>query len=78
MIAQDGINKRGKPFKKRVNYDSLEICLSILYEHMNRTDSSIHMPRIGTGLGGGKWSIIEQILNDNLHEISVFVYDLAK
>lgn len=35
------------------------------------------MPRIGTGLAGGKWQEIETIVNDTLSaaDIAVTVYD---
>lgn len=40
--------------------------------------ASIHMPRIGCGLAGGKWEVIEQIIKEELidKEIAVTVYDL--
>lgn len=40
--------------------------------------ASIHMPRIGCGLAGGKWELIEQIIKEELidKEIAVTVYDL--
>jgi len=36
------------------------------------------MPRIDCGLAGGKWTKIEEVINDNLlvHEIETTVYDL--
>jgi hypothetical protein len=44
----------------------------------NGTEGSIHMPRIGCGLAGGKWELIEQIIKEELidKEIAVTVYDL--
>lgn len=40
--------------------------------------ASVHMPRIGTGLAGGKWEIIEPMIVEELcaHGIEVTVYDL--
>ena len=40
--------------------------------------ASVHMPRIGCGLAGGKWELIEQIIKEELitKEIAVTVYDL--
>ena len=37
--------------------------------------ASIHMPRIGTGLAQGDWSLIEPIIQDTLEGLNVFVYD---
>jgi O-acetyl-ADP-ribose deacetylase (regulator of RNase III) len=40
-------------------------------------NASVHMPRIGCGLAGGKWEFIEPIIMKHLIEkgIEVFVYD---
>jgi len=39
---------------------------------------SVHMPRIGSGLAGGNWKIIETIIEETLCKagIDVTVYDL--
>lgn len=37
--------------------------------------TSIHMPRIGCGLAGGSWSIMEQVILEATSDISVTVYD---
>lgn len=60
--------------------------LAIQYGFMNiirnwkkkKEPYTIHMPRIGCGLAGGDWSIIEEIINRHLcyYGIDVFVYDL--
>ena len=34
------------------------------------------MPRIGCGLAGGKWAVVEPIIQRALEDIPVFVYDL--
>ena len=40
--------------------------------------ASVHMPRIGTGQAGGSWSIIEDLVDNELcaHGVPVTVYDL--
>lgn len=42
-------------------------------------EASVHMPRIGCGLAGGRWEKIEPIISDELtsHGIEVTVYDLG-
>ena len=76
MIAQDGL-----PSKERyqvVNYDALQKCLTTLTFRLERAKSmiSVHMPRIGTGFGGGRWEIIEQIIAATVGEkFNVTVYD---
>jgi hypothetical protein len=36
----------------------------------------IVMPRIGTGLAGGRWPDIEPLITDTLQGVPVTVYDL--
>jgi hypothetical protein len=40
--------------------------------------ATIHMPRLGAGQAGGSWSIIEEMINEQLcgAGLKVFVYDL--
>lgn len=74
MIAQNGI---GYSKNCRVNYNDLRECLKSSYETIKEfSNVSVHMPRIGCGLGGGKWDIVEQIIKDELYKIPVYVYDL--
>ncbi|GAB5527155.1 MAG: hypothetical protein Roseis2KO_50270 [Roseivirga sp.] len=39
--------------------------------------ASVHMPRIGCGLAGGKWEKIEPLIEKTLitNQINTFVYD---
>ncbi|MFH2141814.1 MAG: hypothetical protein ABIJ97_05295 [Bacteroidota bacterium] len=43
-----------------------------------KNNCSVHMPRIGCGLAGGKWAKIEPLIIKLLSgfDIQVFVYDL--
>ncbi len=74
MLAQQGYNtdNKGPP----IRYDALKKCLADVYEVAEYTSASVHMPRIGTGLSGGKWEIIgpmiEEIFADS---VKVYVYD---
>ena len=76
MIAQDGINKKGSAPIKRVDYDALDKCLSIVAQYAKNFNCSIHMPRIGTGLGGGEWTDIEDIIIRRMLSLDIYVYDL--
>lgn len=40
--------------------------------------ASVHMPRLGCGLAGGQWPVVEALILEDLSEkgIPVFVYDL--
>ena len=77
MIAQKGIgHKNGIP---PIRYEALRLCLHKLSLYANQENiTDIHMPRIGAGLAGGDWSIIEQIIEEELtgNELNVYVYDL--
>jgi len=71
MIAQHGIMQDANGIPP-IRYDALRDCLRTLA--MLGFDS-IHMPRIGCGLAGGKWSEIEPIVLAELSDVDVFVYD---
>lgn len=36
----------------------------------------IGLPRIGCGLGGGEWEVVEALINEHLSDFQVYVYDL--
>jgi hypothetical protein len=62
MIAQNGIKKYHHPKGQRyVDYDALYTCFSRVRAHITE-NTSVHMPRIGVGLGGGEWSVISKII----------------
>jgi O-acetyl-ADP-ribose deacetylase (regulator of RNase III) len=74
MIAQNGFRSTAKPVA--VDYKALEICLTEVAKVAVKLQASVHMPRIGAGLGGGDWNVIESIIEKTLQGIDVFVYDL--
>lgn len=63
----------------KVDYAALETCLNRIAERIKMVDRgmTVHMPRIGCGLGGGDWSEVEPIIERTLIAagIPVFVYD---
>lgn len=76
MIAQHKLNKdeEGNP---PIRYDAVEMGLKKVAAFAIKMNASIHMPRIGCGLAGGKWEMIEPIILRQLSEknIAVTVYD---
>lgn len=73
MVAQEGyafIN--GEP---PIRYEALRQCLREVSIMAKSIDGTIHMPRIGCGLAGGRWETVEQIINDVISS-PVYVYDL--
>lgn len=60
-----------------VSYDAVDDCTYKLNKFMtNWKIPYVAMPKIGAGLGNGKWEIIEAIINTNLKDQKVVVYVL--
>lgn len=75
MIAQKGIRNHGDP--TAVSYTALSCALQQVAAYAHKIGASVHMPRIGCGLGGGTWSEVEPIIERTLTSqgIAVTVYD---
>lgn len=60
-----------------IRYEATEEALSKVAQEAIAKSASVHMPRIGAGLAGGKWEIIEGLVIKQLceKEITVTVYD---
>ncbi|MEY9859120.1 O-acetyl-ADP-ribose deacetylase (regulator of RNase III) [Catenulispora sp. GAS73] len=75
MIGQHGTKtgSAGPP----IRYEAVDECLARLAEHAVELKASVHMPRIGCGLAGGKWGRIEPLVAARLTErgIAVTIYD---
>jgi len=78
MIAQHDV----KPTKDAngnivppIRYDALKACLITVNDIAVRTGSTIHAPRFGSDLAGGKWDKIEQIIKETI-TVDVTIYDL--
>lgn len=76
MIGQRG-TKTGRSTGVPVRYEAIESCLEKLAEESKSLNASVHMPRIGCGLAGGKWDRVEPLIEKTLLEngIDVYVYD---
>lgn len=76
MIAQHDIrwHSRIPP----IRYEALLECLKRLGFEAHQRQASIHMPRIGCGLAGGKWEKVEPLILDTLPGTEIFVYDLPR
>jgi len=73
MVAQHGVGlgSNGPP----IRYEALEKCLTEVAEAAKSQNWSVHMPRIGCGLAGGKWERVEPIIEQTLKGLHVMVYD---
>lgn len=62
-----------------VRYHAITKGLQRVAEEALRIGASVHMPRIGCGLAGGKWEEVGKIVELQLanKEVPVIVYDLA-
>ena len=76
MVAQHGTIPRNDI--PPIRYNVLEGCLEFVRDAAMARGASVHAPRIGAGLAGGKWHLIEELLLMKLVEegVSVTIYDL--
>ena len=79
MIAQNGIisNKN----TRHLNYIALAYCLSNINAYIKKylsDDSSkkieIHAPKFGSGLAGGNWNFIKNMIDDALPNYTTIIY----
>jgi O-acetyl-ADP-ribose deacetylase (regulator of RNase III) len=77
VVAQRGYGFSAKP---RVRYGALRDGLLNVSGVAKQFGASVHMPRIGAGLAGGAWPIVEEITREVLigAGVQVFVYDLPQ
>lgn len=78
MIGQRGIESQfGIP---PIRYEDVNLGLRKVAKRARLLNADVHMPRIGSGLAGGKWEKIEEIIKRTLvlDNIDVFVYDLPQ
>ena len=75
MVAQQGIKTGSKGVP--IRYEAVASCLTKIAKEAKTLNASIHMPRIGCGLAGGKWERISPIIEETLlkQELDVYVYD---
>jgi len=74
MVAQAGTRagSKGPP----IRYPALEACLGHLRGMAELHRASVHMPRIGCGLAGGRWELVEPLVRAQLPDLDVWIYDL--
>ncbi len=63
-----------------VRYDAIREGLGRVRVEAQRHHASVHMPRIGAGLAGGEWPLVEQLIEQELvaHGLNVTVYDFPQ
>ncbi|MFE5171278.1 macro domain-containing protein [Streptomyces sp. NPDC056634] len=75
MIGQRGTRTGSKGVP--VRYEAMDAGLTDIAAKAAELGASVHMPRIGCGLAGGKWSRVEPLISERLVAggIAVTVYD---
>ncbi|MEV6399369.1 macro domain-containing protein [Streptomyces sp. NPDC051907] len=75
MVGQRGMRTGSKGVP--VRYEAIDTALGALADKAVELGASVHMPRIGCGLAGGKWSRVEPLIAERLtaRGIAVTVYD---
>ena len=78
MIGQHGI-KTGRSSGPPIRYEAVDQCLRNLAAQAAELKATVHMPRIGCGLAGGRWDRIEPLIISRLvsSDVSVTVYDIS-
>lgn len=73
LIGQNGYGDDGL---KRVSYEAIKKGFTETCIVAKETKTNIHMPKIGSGLGGGNWQTIEIIIKtiSDAHEVHVFIH----
>jgi len=77
MIGQEDVSPNNAGVSP-VRYGAIGVCLEKVVKHYKglNMNFSIHMPRIGCGLAGGHWNVMEEIIKVSVPDhIDVYVYD---
>ncbi|TDT97508.1 O-acetyl-ADP-ribose deacetylase (regulator of RNase III) [Streptomyces sp. 846.5] len=76
MIGQHGYRPSSTP---PVRYEAISAALATVADRALQLRASVHMPRIGCGLAGGRWELVEPLIVEQLTRrgVPVTVYDSA-
>ena len=74
MIGQHGVgcDAAGLP---PIRYSAVRAALKSVNDLATQINATLHMPRIGCGLAGGRWEDIEKIIKEVV-TVNTYVYDL--
>ncbi|WP_406200211.1 macro domain-containing protein [Kitasatospora sp. NBC_01560] len=77
MVGQRGM-RTGRSTGVPVRYPAIDTALATLAGHALDLGASVHMPRIGCGLAGGRWTAVEPLVTARLSDrrVPVTVYDV--
>lgn len=76
MVGQHG-TRPSRSAGPPIRYEAVRACLRRLAVEAADLGASVHMPRIGCGLAGGRWDRVEPLITAELtgHGVQVTVYD---
>ena len=79
LIGQHGIGM-AEDRRAPIRYDAVRKGFIKLTRQSKIYEASVHMPRMGTGLAGGSWKAIEQLVQAELlaNGVAVTVYSLPE
>lgn len=82
MVAS-GITQEfyGRSGCRYASYDAIDIVMHRVFKYAFRERVEIHMPKIGAGLGGGDWRVIESIIGSAadscaIDSNNIFIWEL--
>ncbi|MGI5347966.1 macro domain-containing protein [Streptomyces sp. CA-250714] len=75
MVGQRGIRRGSKGVP--VRYEAIDTALGLVGDKARELGASVHMPRIGCGLAGGRWERVQPLVEERLvrRGVSVTVYE---
>lgn len=76
MIAQKGIGTTQKPIRYAALVKCMETVRKTAIIIQKHGPLEIHAPMFGAGLAGGKWEVIEELINEIWRDIDTIIYSL--
>lgn len=80
MIAQDGISSRSTGDRSRVNAKPIRyaaLCQCLKQVNSFFFDADVYAPKFGSGLAGGNWDFIEELIDEILVDVKdIYIFSL--
>ncbi|UQN09967.1 Appr-1-p processing protein [Deinococcus sp. QL22] len=79
LVGQHDIARKNNPTAEPpVRYEAIRTGLERVRDEAQSLGASVHVPRIGAGVAGGDWALIEPMIREELtnHGLKVTVYSL--
>jgi len=77
LFTQFDYGNSYKNGKRYVNYAAIVECFQHVKDDLCGVGNILAIPKIGCGLAGGDWNIVEQLINDTVgDDLEIWVYEL--